>query len=406
MEFRELLSEVWRTVRANTMRSFLTLLGVIIGVATLVSVVAVISGLNVFVRDKVFALAPDVFLIDKFGVLRSHQEFVDAMKRPDFSLRDYERLAQLLRRASQVGAEISGSMTVKQGDHRLTDVAIHGTTANYGTMMSLDLASGRYFLDSEAVAGTPVAVIGSDIKDELFPQVEPLGRTILVGGIPYRVIGLLTKQGRVLGQSRDNQLYLPLESYRKSFSSRGSLTIDVQARGGVEGVDAAADEARGVVRAMRHTPFRSPDSFGLVTAETLQTLWQQISAAAFILSLLIASVSLGVGGVVIMNIMLVAVAERTQEIGLRRALGARQRDIGRQFLLEAAMLALGGGLAGALLGSLVALAINGILHFPARPSLIIVLLGLGLSTAVGLAAGYLPARGASRLAVVDALRTE
>ena len=406
MDFGELLAEVWRTVRANTLRSFLTLLGVIIGVATLVAVVAVISGLNVFVRDKVFALAPDVFVIDKMGVLRSHQEFLQAVKRPDIDLREFERVTPLLRRARRVGAEMGGAMTVKQGDHRLTDVAIHGTTANYGAMMRLDLASGRYFLDSEAAAASAVAVIGWDLKEELFPQLDPLGRTVLVGGIPFRVIGLVAKQGRVLGQNRDNQLYLPLESYRKTFGSRGSLEIYVQARGGVEGIAAAADEARGVLRALRHTPFRATDPFGLVTAETLQSLWRQISAAAFILTVLIASVSLAVGGVVIMNIMLVAVAERTQEIGVRRALGARQRDIGRQFLLEAALLSLGGGLAGALLGSLVALAINGLLHFPARPSLLIVLLGLGLSAAVGLTAGYLPARGASRLLVVDALRSE
>jgi len=297
-------------------------------------------------------------------------------------------------------------MVVKYGGRRLADVAIHGTTANYGGMMGLDLAAGRYFLDSEAAAGTPVAVIGWDVKEELFAQLDPLGRVMLVGGIPYRVIGLIAKQGSMLGQTRDNQLYLPLDSYRKNFGSHTSLTIFVQARGGVAGVDEAVDETRGVVRALRHTAFQDLDPFGIVTAESLQTLWRQISAAAFILTLLIASVSLGVGGVVIMNIMLVAVAERTQEIGVRRALGARQKDIGRQFLLEAAMLSLGGGLAGALLGSLAALAINGLLHFPARPSLSLVLLGLALSAAVGLAAGYLPARSASRLAVVDALRAE
>jgi putative ABC transport system permease protein len=406
MNLDELLREVLRTVRSNALRSFLTLLGVIIGVATLVAVVAVISGLNGYVRDKVFALAPDVFVLDKIGIVRSREEFVAAAKRRDFDRRDFERIAPLLRRARQVGAELDGTMVVKYGGHRLADVAIHGTTANYGGMMNLDLAAGRYFLDSEAVAGAPVAVIGWDVKEELFAQLEPLGRVMLVGGIPYRVIGLIAKQGSMLGQSRDGQLYLPLDSFRKNFGSRTSLTIFVQARGGVAGVDEAVDETRGVVRALRHTPFQAPDPFGVVTAESLQTLWRRISAAAFILTLLIASVSLGVGGVVIMNIMLVAVAERTQEIGLRRALGARQRDIGRQFLLEAAMLSLGGGLAGALLGSLAALAINGLLHFPARPSLSLVMLGLALSAAVGLAAGYLPARSASRLAVVDALRAE
>jgi putative ABC transport system permease protein len=401
-----LLSEVLRTVRSHALRSFLTLLGVIIGVATLVSVVAVISGLNAYVRDKVFALAPDVFVISKFGIIRSRDEFIAAMKRRDFDQGDFQRIAPLLRRARQVGAELGGAMVVKYGGHRLADVAVHGTTANYGDMMGLDLTAGRYFLHSEAAAGEPVAVLGWDVKEELFPQLDPLGRVLLVGGVPYRVIGLVAKQGSMLGQTRDNQLYLPLASYRKEFGSRSSLTLFVQARGGVAGVEDAADEARAVVRALRHTPFLSPDPFGIVTAESLQTLWRQISAAAFILSLLIASVSLGVGGVVIMNIMLVAVAERTQEIGVRRALGARQRDIGRQFLLEAAMLSLGGGLAGALLGALVALAVNGFLHFPARPSPGILLLGLALSAAVGLAAGYLPARSASRLAVVDALRAE
>jgi putative ABC transport system permease protein len=406
MDLNELVREVLRTVRSNGLRSFLTLLGVIIGVATLVAVVAVISGLNAYVRDKVFALAPDVFVINKFGILRSREDFVAASKRPDFDRRDFERIGPLLRRASQVGAELGGTMVVKYGGRRLADVTIHGTTANYGPMMNLDLATGRYFLDSEAIAGAPVAVIGWDVKEELFPQLDPLGRVVLVGGIPYRVIGLLAKQGNMLGQTRDNQLALPLSSFAKNFGSRTSLTIFVQARGGVAGVDDAVDEARGVVRALRHTPFHKPDPFGIVTAESLQTLWGQISAAAFILLLLIASVSLGVGGVVIMNIMLVAVAERTQEIGVRRALGARQRDIGRQFLLEAAALSLGGGLVGALLGSLLALAINGLLHFPARPSFALLLLGLALSAAVGLAAGYLPARSASRLAVVDALRAE
>ncbi len=406
MAFGELLREVLRTVRANKLRSFLTLLGVIIGVATLVAVVAVISGLNVFVRDKVFALAPDVFIVSKLGIVKSHQDFIDAMKRRDITLADYRQIAPLLGRARRVGAEEGGSMPVVFRDHRLADVAVHGTTANYADLMRLDLATGRFFLDSEEAAGLPVAVIGWDVKDELFPQLDPLGRTVLVGGIPFRVIGLVAKQGRVLGQSRDNQVFLPLTAFRHNFGSRTSLSLFVQARGGVAGVEAAADEARGVLRALRHTSFRDPDPFGVVTAESLQTLWTQISAAAFVLSLLIASVSLGVGGVVIMNIMLVAVAERTQEIGVRRALGARQRDIGRQFLLEAAVLSLGGGLAGALLGSAVALAINGLLHFPARPSPSLVALGLGLSAAVGLAAGYLPARSAARLPVVDALRSE
>ncbi|HVR08693.1 MAG TPA: ABC transporter permease, partial [Thermoanaerobaculia bacterium] len=246
MDIEELLREVLRTVRSNALRSFLTLLGVIIGVATLVAVVAVISGLNAYVRDKVFALAPDVFVISKFGILRSREEFIAAMKRRDFDRRDLERIAPLLKRASQVGAEAGGTMVVKYGGHRLADVTIHGTTANYGAMNNVELSTGRYFLDSEAIAGAPVAVIGWDVKEELFPQLDPLGRVVLVGGIPYRVIGLAAKQGSMLGQTRDNQLYLPLGSFAKNFGSRTSLSIFVQARGGVAGIDDAVDEARGV----------------------------------------------------------------------------------------------------------------------------------------------------------------
>jgi putative ABC transport system permease protein len=187
---------------------------------------------------------------------------------------------------------------------------------------------------------------------------------------------------------------------------RQSLDLFVLAKGGVEGVEASVDETRAVLRALRHTAFRAEDPVSFVTAESLQTVWRQISAAAFILMVLIASVSLGVGGVVIMNIMLVAVVERTREIGVRMAVGARQRDIRRQFLLEAALLALAGGVAGVVLGSLLALGVKGILDFPAEPGPGIVALGLLLSLLVGIAAGYWPARSAAGLPVVDALRAE
>jgi putative ABC transport system permease protein len=215
----------------------------------------------------------------------------------------------------------------------------------------------------------------------------------------------LAKQGRTLGQSRDAQVFVPIQAYRRQFGSRGSLNILIQSYG-IEGLEASVDEARAVMRALRHTAFKSSDPFGIVTAEMLQELWQQISAAAFILSLLIASVSLGIGGIVIMNIMLVAVVERTREIGVRLALGARKRDIRRQFLIESALLSVAGGLVGVALGSLMALGVRGALDFPASPTVGIVLAGLLLSAVVGIAAGYWPARNASNLPVVDALRAD
>ncbi|MFY9826285.1 MAG: ABC transporter permease [Thermoanaerobaculia bacterium] len=406
MDLAELFSEALRAIRTHALRSFLTLLGIVIGVATLVGVISVISGLNLFVRDKLFGLAPDVLVVTKFGIIRSHEEFLAAVKRPDVTWEDYQRLRTELRKAEQVAARVQGSAPVIYRGHRLGGVRLSGTTANYASIMSLDIAEGRYFLESEERTAQAVAVIGWDVKDELYPHLDPIGREILIDGVPFRVIGLLTQQGQTLGESRDSVVMLPIHTNRKSFTGRTSLDVMIQAKGGVEGVDDAADEARALLRALRHTDFRSPDPFGVVTAESLQEVWRQISTAAFLLTLLIASVSLGVGGIVIMNIMLVAVAERTAEIGLRRALGARQRDVRRQFLLEASLLSLVGGVAGVVLGTLVALGVDRIAHFPANVTPGIAALGLGLSVAVGLAAGYWPAVTASNLLPVDALRAE
>jgi putative ABC transport system permease protein len=402
----DLPREALSAMRANRLRSFLTLLGIIIGVATLVGVVSVISGLNGWVQEKVITLSPDVYVVTKFGIIRSREEFLDALKRRDIDYEDYRRLSSLLRKADEVAADVNTTSAVKHRDARLADVQIHGTTANFGALMNLDLAAGRYFVPGEDAGAVAVAVIGWDIKDELFPHQDPIGREVLIGGAPYRVIGLIAKQGRTLGQNRDAQALVPLQSWRRQFGARNSIDLLVKARGGVPGVDASVDEVRAVMRAIRHTDYRAPDPFGVVTAESLQQLWRQISGAAFILSLLIASVSLGVGGIVIMNIMLVAVVERTREIGVRLALGARKRDIRRQFLLEATLLSMLGGVIGVVGGGGLALMVKNVLEFPAQLTPSIALMGLLLSALVGVAAGYWPARSASNLPVVEALRTE
>ncbi|HET7293412.1 MAG TPA: ABC transporter permease [Vicinamibacteria bacterium] len=406
MVIEELFSEALGAIRAHRLRSFLTLLGIIIGVATLVGVVSVIAGLNGFVQEKVIQLAPDVYVVQKFGIIRSREEFLDAVKRRDFDWNDYVVASRTLKKAEGVAAEIVGATAVKRRDRRLADVQVQGTTANFGPMLRLDIIAGRYFTPMEDETAQAVTIIGSDVRDELFQLQDPIGREILLGGAPYRVIGLLEKQGRTLGEERDRKVFIPFQTYRRQFGSRESINLLIKARGGVEGVAASVDEVRALLRALRHTSFKAPDPFGVITAESLQELWRQISAAAFILSALIASVSLGVGGIVIMNIMLVSVVERTQEIGVRRALGARQRDIRRQFLVESALLSLAGGLIGVVLGAALAFGVRGLLNFPAQVTPGIVGLGIVLSVGVGLAAGYLPARSASNLAVVDSLRAE
>ncbi len=406
MSLNELGREALAALSAHRLRSFLTLLGIIIGVGTLVGVVSVISGLNGYVREKVIQLAPDVYVVQKFGIIQSREEFMDARKRRDIGWTDYEKLRSVLEHADGVAADATHNSLVKRRDRRLADVVVHGTTASYAPLMRLEIEAGRFFTPGEDQAGRAVAVIGYDIRDELFGLLDPIGRDVIIGSQSYEVIGLVAQQGRTFGQSRDNHAWIPSRTWRQAFGSRRSIDILVEARGGVAGMQRSVDEVRGVLRALRHTSFRSPDPFGIVSVDRLQALWRQISGATMILSLLIASVSLGVGGIVIMNIMLVAVVERTREIGVRLSLGARKRDIRRQFLLEAALLALGGGVAGVLAGAGVAFGVEGLLNFPARVTPAIVLTGLALSVAVGLAAGYWPARNASNLPVVDALRAE
>jgi putative ABC transport system permease protein len=406
VSFADLARAALESLRAHKLRSFLTLLGIIIGVTTVVGVSSVISGLNAFVAERVIRLAPDVFVVTKFGIIRSREEFLAAVRRPDFTLRDVERLRATLVHARGLAADVTTRSAVKHGDQRLADITIHGCTSNYADLLGKDLDIGRWFAQSDEETSKAVAVIGWDVRDELFPRQDPVGRSLTIGGVPFRVAGVVARQGSVLGQTEDDHVYVPLSTFRKTWGTRNSIDMLIRARGGVAGLPAATDEVRAVVRALRHTGFRDRDPFGMLTADDLQDLWKQISAAAFALTFLIAAVSLGIGGIVIMNIMLVGVAERTREIGVRLALGARKRDIRRQFLLEAALLSTAGGVLGVLLGAAAPAVVQGVLNFPARITPAIATMGLLLAAGVGLAAGYWPARAASNLAVVDALRDE
>ncbi len=409
MNYQELFRAALRAIRAHKLRSFLTLLGIIIGVTTIVGVVGIITGLNTYVKEKIIVLAPDMYIVTRFGIIRSREEFLKAIKRPQLSWEEYQRLnSGVLTHAAMVGTRSFKQLPVNVGDKRLADTIVVGGTANFAPILGFDTqGNGRLFTDAEDQSAANVAVIGADIKDQVFPNQDPLGRTLLIRGLPFQVIGHLPKEGKGLGINRDQLVLIPFQVYRKNFyAKKDQLDYFIKARGGVEGLDASIDETRAFIRALRHTSWRDPDPVGFLTQDQLQELWRQISTATFVLLTLIASVSLGVGGIVIMNIMLVSVAERTQEIGVRMALGARKRDIQRQFLLEASLLSMAGGLIGVLLGGGIALLVKAATGFPAQITMGIVLMGISLSTVVGLLAGFLPARRAANLPVIDALRAE
>lgn len=409
MSYEELLRTALRAIRAHKLRSFLTLLGIIIGVTTIVGVVGIITGLNRYVQEKVIILAPDMYVVTRFGIIRSREEFIQAFKRPQLTWEEYQRLSSgVLTHAAMTATRSVKTLPVSYGTHRLADTNIVGSTTSFARVLNLDTGgNGRFFTESEDEAAQNVAVIGADIKAELFPNQDPIGRMMMVRGLPFRVIGHMPKEGKGLGVNRDQLVIIPFQVFRKNFfAPNDPLDYFIKARGGVEGLDASVDETRAYLRALRHTPWRNPDPVGFLTQDQLQELWRQISTATFVLLTLIASVSLGVGGIVIMNIMLVSVAERTQEIGVRMALGARKRDIKCQFLLEAALLSMAGGFVGVLLGGAATLLVKTITGFPAQITLGIVCMGAGLSTVVGLLAGFLPARRAANLPVIDALRAE
>ena len=408
MEFKELVLSALRALRAHKLRSFLTLLGVIIGVTTIVGVVGVITGLDAYVKDKIIRLAPDVYIIDRFGIIQTDKEWLQAIKRPLLTYQDFERItAANLPHVAQVSTRGFKSMRVDAGPRHLSNAMVIGSTPNFAGLLKFEFEDGRYFNENENDLAANVAAVGADIKEELFPGVDPMGKTLLIKGLPFRIIGTFPRQGRSMGMSRDNLVAIPIQVYRKNFmSAKDSLSIQVQARGGVENLDPSVNEVRALLRALRHTAYRDPDPFGILTQDSLQALWKQISQAAFVLMLLVSSVSLGVGGIVIMNIMLVSVVERTTEIGIRMAIGAKKKDIRRQFLLEAALLSLAGGVLGLAAGALVIWLVRAVVEFPAQLSGGIVVSSITVSTLVGLAAGFLPARRASNLPVIDALRAE
>ena len=409
MNFTEAIRIALQSLWANKLRSVLTLLGVVIGVAAVIAVVTFVAGINGYVAEKIFNLGADVFLINKrTSVVTNIDQLLEGEKRKNLTLDDYQAVLEGCDKCASVGAVLTNlTGHIKYGEQSLTDTFVRGLTPSMPPILNLDLDRGRMLNETDLDTHANVAVIGTDLVDNLFPNVDPIGKEIRIEGYPYRVIGIGKKQGTTLGQSRDNYVLIPITAYFKQYGSHNnSIIISGKANGIGSQLDAAMDEARVILRARRHDQPGKPDSFAIETNENFLSLWSNLSGSFFIAMIAIAAISLVVGGVVIMNIMLVSVTERTREIGIRKALGARRQDVLLQFLIESGTMALVGGMLGVLFGIVVAKGITALIGMPSSIQLWTVAAGLLVAASVGIFFGVYPAKRAATLDPITALRFE
>ena len=394
------------SLRAHKLRSFLTLLGVILAVTTLVAVMSVVAGLNFYVADRIANLGANVYVLNRRGIITSEDAWVKAEKRPLVTREEFVNLKTGMRTASQIAALLGSNSDVRYGNDLLENVNILGVTSNYSDIRNVNVAAGRFLTESDQEHRSPVCFIGADLAKKFFSNADPIGKTIRAGTHSYEVVGIAAVIGSALGQSQDNFVFIPLETYSKEWGTqRDSLVLFIQAQN-AEMMSASEDEARMLLRAWRHIPWEGPDNFGIIGSDSIMGLWQSLTGNLFMVAVGLTAVFLVVGGIVIMNIMLASVTERTREIGLRRSLGARKKHIVLQFVTESSVLAATGGLMGIVLAYAVVAAARALTSIPMRTPISSVILSLAVSTGVGLFFGIYPAMRAAKLDPIEALRAD
>jgi len=393
-------------LRAHKLRSFLTLLGVILAVLTLVTVMSVVAGLNFYVADRVANLGANVYVVDRFGIITSEDEWIKAQKRPLLTLEEFEWVRSNMKLASRVAAAGWVNIDIRAGNTLLENTRVTGATADYAELRNIGLASGRYITEADDLHHSPICFIGTDVAKKFFPNVDAVGKTIRAGTHTYEVVGVAEPIGSAFGQSQDNYMLIPLVTYYKEWHTQQDwLAIFVQAQN-TEMMSASQDEARMLMRAVRHLNYNAKDNFAVLGSDSIMALWKQLTGNLFGVAVALTAVFLVVGGIVIMNIMLASVTERTREIGIRRSLGARRKHIMLQFMTESAVLAAVGGIIGILLAyGIVALG-RSATSIPMQTPLSAVILSLSVSTGVGLFFGIYPAMRAAKLDPIEALRSD
>jgi len=408
MQILESIRIALRSLWANKLRSVLTLLGVVIGVAAVIAVVTFVSGINDYVAKKIFNLGADVFIVSKMSTVETNPDhFLEAEKRKNLDMEAYQAVLDGCRHCEYVGAMMETSGKVKHEEQSIENTNIQGITPSIATIVDTDLTAGRMVNGTDLDNRTQVAVVGTDIVEQLLGASDPLGQEIRVDGWTYQVIGVGKKKGKTLGQSADNYVLVPITVYLKKYGSHNN-SIGIWGKASSTGapLNQAIDEARVALRSQRHDRPGVEDSFEIDTNASLLGIWSGLSNTFFMATIGIAAVSLIVGGIVIMNIMLVSVTERTREIGIRKALGARRDDVLLQFLVEALILSLIGGVIGVITGVMFAEVVTALIGMPSSIKLWAVLAGLLVAASVGVFFGVYPARKAARLDPIVALRFE